>query len=434
MKTQRRIDFNVNMGALHFDPKRTDGILVTIDPNTKFLKLDARLTRIGVFDYMDIDGHGWGELRTEDQVFDPASMRSFELATVTDDHPADFVSASNVKDVQVGTVGSDVRRDGDFLRATVVITDADVIQSIKDGKRELSCGYTAQIVVEQGVTDDGTPFAGRQTNIRGNHLAIVHQGRAGQDCALMLNRGDAFTITTPTLETVKMKTIKLLDGTEISVTTAVADAFLAAVKADKDGPVTKMLDVGIRADAIADAKDKGKKNPFGDDDDDDDKDDAAAKVKADADAKAAKDVADAAAAKAAAKPDSTALQAKVDMLETQAKTDADTFNARVDARSKLVADAVRVGVEATDSSDAALMRAIVLKVVPDMKAKLDAHKAEPGYLRCAYDSAMELASKRDAADLDSNTVIFEAMNQDGLSASFEDALSTYNDRATPGKA
>ncbi len=98
---------------IYTDPERTDGALATVDPETGFLRVDARLTRTGVFTYSDAEGRTWGELRTDAEVFDEDTLDSFRLAVVTDDHPSGFVTAATVRDVQIGSVGTDVRRDGD---------------------------------------------------------------------------------------------------------------------------------------------------------------------------------------------------------------------------------------------------------------------------------------------------------------------------------
>lgn len=185
-----RIDF---LAPIHCDPQRKDGVFADLDPTTGFMTLDGRMTRTGVFRYRDKDGNEWGELRTEDEVFSPESMASFQRVVVTNDHPDSFVSVKNVKSVQAGHVGSAVRRENDYLRADITITDPATILEIQQGKRELSCGYTAELIEDEGEFN-GERYSVRQTNIRGNHLAIVDVGRAGPSCAL-ISRGDGAAFT-----------------------------------------------------------------------------------------------------------------------------------------------------------------------------------------------------------------------------------------------
>jgi hypothetical protein len=74
------------------------------------------------------------------------------------------------------------------------------------------------------------------------------------------------------------------------------------------------------------------------------------------------------------------------------------------------------------------MRAIVLEVVPTVKDRLESNKADAGYLRCAYEQAMELHARRDVAVQDTNVAIFDAVNNGGGDSLLE-ALTHYNTRA-----
>lgn len=238
----RRVDY---LGEIHLDAQRLDGVLAKMTPEG-FLRVDARLTRTGVFEYGDRDGNRWGELRTEDEVFSPEALQSFELTVLTDEHPTSFVDASNVRELQVGHVGSDVRRDGDYVRATVMVTDQATIDAIKAGKVELSCGYTAKVLKEDGVSEDGTPFAARQTMIRGNHVAIVDKGRAGPECRLLTDSGDAYTVIDrapvapePTPET-DIEPMEQDKTDEASALRARVDALEAELTATREGQAARI--------------------------------------------------------------------------------------------------------------------------------------------------------------------------------------------------
>ena len=116
--------------------------------------------------------------RDADQVFSDETIRSFEGKPLTIDHPKGFVTPENWSDLAHGTI-QNVRRgeQGDLLLADILVTTAEAIELIKSGQREISCGYDAeyeQIAVGRG----------RQTDIIGNHVAIVSRGRAGSRCAI----------------------------------------------------------------------------------------------------------------------------------------------------------------------------------------------------------------------------------------------------------
>lgn len=113
-------------------------------------------------------------LRDSKDVFSPEAIASFENKPITCEHPDVDVTPDNYKDYAVGFV-RDVRQgkvDGeDVLLGNLIITDSDIINDIENGIRtDLSCGYTCDI------TNEAKP---RQINIRGNHVALCEQGRAG---------------------------------------------------------------------------------------------------------------------------------------------------------------------------------------------------------------------------------------------------------------
>lgn len=120
-------------------------------------------------------------IRPEEEVFSDATIASFEGKPVTDDHPSDLV------DTQTATIygkghAQNVRRGAgewkDYLVGDLFVQDESLIEKIQHGKREVSCGYSVEYV-DNG---DGT-FT--QKNIRGNHIAIVDEGRAGHKAAIM---------------------------------------------------------------------------------------------------------------------------------------------------------------------------------------------------------------------------------------------------------
>lgn len=118
--------------------------------------------------------------REEDEVFHPEAIASFMGKPVTNDHPATDVTPENWNELAVGTCMNPRRGLGamdDLLIADLLITNADAIQEVQDGKREVSCGYEADY-------EETAPGAGRQTDIRGNHIALVESGRCGARCAI----------------------------------------------------------------------------------------------------------------------------------------------------------------------------------------------------------------------------------------------------------
>ena len=121
--------------------------------------------------------------REEEEVFSPEAMSSFEGKDVTNEHPQEQVNPSNFSNYSKGHIEK-IRRDGDFLVADLVIKDPILISEVRNKvKREVSCGYMCEYVPYK----DGY----KQTNIRGNHVAVVPQGRAGHEVAIKDSAAEA---------------------------------------------------------------------------------------------------------------------------------------------------------------------------------------------------------------------------------------------------
>lgn len=128
-------------------------------------------------------------VRDEEEVFAPETMASFEGKPVTNNHPSEQVDPENARFYERGHV-QNVRRgtgeQSDLLIGDLHIHDAELIGAVKrkkKPKREISCGYECEYEEdESGVL--------HQTNIRGNHVAVVDSGRAGSRVAIVDNSID----------------------------------------------------------------------------------------------------------------------------------------------------------------------------------------------------------------------------------------------------
>lgn len=126
------------------------------------------------------DGKDVAEYRPASEVFAPQSLASFVGRPLTIDHPSFMVRSDNVRGVVVGAILGEPWRDGENLRARVVVHDKRAVDLIERGlKAELSVGYTVETEQVAGVTPEGAHYDAIQRNIRCNHLSIVTRGRAG---------------------------------------------------------------------------------------------------------------------------------------------------------------------------------------------------------------------------------------------------------------
>lgn len=142
------------------------------------------VTTTGIFEYRNPDGSVRRELRLPENVFDEASLASYEGRPIIITHKAGNIDKDNVMDEIVGTILSKGYRDGDSVRCKIVIHDIEKVK--KTPFRELSLGYTQDLVEEPGEWN-GQPYDAIQSNIRINHLAIVECARAGERAHLNLD-------------------------------------------------------------------------------------------------------------------------------------------------------------------------------------------------------------------------------------------------------
>lgn len=176
---------------------------------TRYLQADGSLlckdvpiartgTQVYLPEEIDLEPDASGTVtvwRTEDEVFSPETMASFEGVAVTLGHPEDslgnivFVNPSNFAELAHGHIQNVRRGTGDksdLLIADVLIKRQEAIDAVNSGLTDVSCGYDAQY-------KQLAPGKGKQYQITGNHLAVgIDRGRAGGRCAI----GDSIPSTT----------------------------------------------------------------------------------------------------------------------------------------------------------------------------------------------------------------------------------------------
>ena len=221
-----------------------------------FLAGRAIVTSIGVFTYQYADGTTLRELRLPEEVFAPKSLESMKLKPVTNQHPDGFVTPENQKELQVGSLGSDVTTttqlrdyngwtddgkvtDGIHVAIDMTINRADAIDDVLNGRRALSMGYTCEIEETSGVYM-GVEYDCIQRKIRYNHCAIVDAARAGDAAQIHLDGADAILAGVPATkpthkdhqkqEDKSMKKTVRIDGVDVEVDDSVASHIAALTK------------------------------------------------------------------------------------------------------------------------------------------------------------------------------------------------------------
>lgn len=157
-----------------------------------YLVAEARVARTGIQDYLgtEIDPdneHGLRDkpivrvYRPESAVFHADAMHSYAYRPMTNGHPGgDGVNSKNWKDVAIGQTGGEVVRDGQFVKVPLVLMDAKAIEDYESGKRELSMGYGAEVVFQDGISPDGEQYDCFLGPMKMNHLSLEHRARGGE--------------------------------------------------------------------------------------------------------------------------------------------------------------------------------------------------------------------------------------------------------------
>ena len=413
------------------------------------LAAPARIGRTGIQVYsareLGLDG---GDkpvrlMRTAEEV--AKAVSTFESRTVTDDHPPVDVDPRNWKSLATGDV-KDVRMDGEFMAATVIVRDGPVIDKVRDGKAELSCGYAFDLDLTPGVDSNGQKFDGYQRNISGNHVAIVDYGRAGSQVRIAdrdPNRSKPMKTRIISTKDHKISdkltvpahsiTIEAEDAVGVAVQD-LADRHDRAMKDCKDAYDSKNAEVALhkeRADAAEKAMAAMGKDKDSDGDDDEDMDEDASDKKKTGDrlARRAKKIADKFAAK-------DAEIARLTALTTPAAEEK-----RAEERAKVIADAKPLLGEDFDPKgktvpqirtaalDAALKDEGLKKAVTAMLGGIEPAKAKAEDAAKAFDAVVALGARTqttDSQDLDLSRMIVSG----GSGGSGGDIHSTVSARDT----
>lgn len=176
--------------------------------------------------------------RTEDEVFSPETMASFEGVAVTLGHPEDagggilFVNPANFAELAHGHIQNVRRGTGDkadLLIADVLVKRQEAIDAIEAGLTDVSCGYDA-------LYKQLSPGKGKQYQITGNHLAVgIDRGRAGSRCAI----GDS----APSTKGSNMKQLNWLQKLAVAIRTKDEDALAQLADEAPDMPSDGMSSI-----------------------------------------------------------------------------------------------------------------------------------------------------------------------------------------------
>lgn len=155
-----------------------------------FLHVGAsHITKATVNPYYGREIPGWQEAGLDPETVyyglrDPeelqASLETWAGLPLHIEHHIDSAEEPQ-KLTRVGAVGTGAVWNPPYVDAPLTVWDRAAIDAIEDGSfRELSCAYRYDPDFTPG-SYEGTPYDFIMRNIRGNHVALVEEGRAGPD-------------------------------------------------------------------------------------------------------------------------------------------------------------------------------------------------------------------------------------------------------------
>ena len=155
---------------------------------------DNPLSKVGVFEYLGSSINApepdkiYRVYRPESEISDPACIESFQLLPWVTEHTmlGEGETPAERKGIE-GVIGQNVYYDAEekMLKGNVKVFSNHLASLIDTGINELSLGYRCDYDFNESGTYNGEPFDTIQTNIRGNHLASVEEGRMGPEVSVL---------------------------------------------------------------------------------------------------------------------------------------------------------------------------------------------------------------------------------------------------------
>ena len=155
-----------------------------------FMRVTAcHITKETVNPYYGREVPGWQELRLDPEKIYygyrsgeelEKAVRTFEGLPLLLGHHVESAEDPQ-KEFRVGSSGNDAVWHSPYIDVSLFVTDAEAIRAIEQGKaREISCAYMYEPDFTSG-SFGGQEYDFVMRDIRGNHIALVEEGRAGAD-------------------------------------------------------------------------------------------------------------------------------------------------------------------------------------------------------------------------------------------------------------
>jgi hypothetical protein len=190
---------------------------IPTDYNGYITVTDRPISKVGVFPYL---GKSIGApnpdrvykvLRPLKELSNKETIESFKLVPLIDEHEmlGSEATPAEKKGVQ-GTLGENVYFKDNTLFGNLKVFSESLKNLIEGGKKELSLGYKCKYIFEEGEFN-GEKYDAIQTEIRGNHIALVEEGRMGKEVSVIDSKEcfDCAVITFDTNDIIPNKGINM---------------------------------------------------------------------------------------------------------------------------------------------------------------------------------------------------------------------------------
>lgn len=181
----------------------------TYDNNGWLEVKDNPISKVGVFDYLGAEIGApvrdkiYKVFRPPEELASEETINSFKLTPFIVEHEmlGKNATPAEKKGIQ-GVIGENVYFDPPYLRGNIKIFSDAAMSDIGSGKIDLSPGYRSRYDFDSPGEYEGQAYEVVQRHLRGNHLALVDEGRTGADVAVqdhLIVTNDVITIDTKEL-------------------------------------------------------------------------------------------------------------------------------------------------------------------------------------------------------------------------------------------
>lgn len=179
----------------------------TYDNNGWLEVKDNPISKVGVFDYLGAEigapepDRIYKVFRPPEELGSEETIKSFRLTPFIVDHEmlGKNATPAEKKGIQ-GVIGENVYFEHPYLRGNIKIFSDAALSDISSGKIDLSPGYRSRYDFGNPGVYEGEAYEVVQRHLRGNHLALVDEGRTGADVAVQ----DHLVVTIDTKELIRM--------------------------------------------------------------------------------------------------------------------------------------------------------------------------------------------------------------------------------------